>query len=75
MKLKHTSPTKPEWIRVSEATSRFGLSRGSIYRLINRGEIKSISLGKDSRSCRLLNYDSIVEFLERRWEEQSKADE
>lgn len=71
MKLRHTSTPKPEWIRVQEATARFGLSRGSIYRMINRREIKSISLGKDSRSCRLLNYDSIVEFLERRWEEQS----
>ena len=70
MKPPNPSP-EPIWIRVSDATPIFGLSRGTIYRLINRGQIKSITLGKDSRSTRLIHYASLVNYLERLWEEQS----
>jgi excisionase family DNA binding protein len=61
----------PDWLRPAEVAARFGISRGTLYRLIQRKVIKSVSLGRDGRSTRLVHYASLIEYLEKLWDEQS----
>ena len=63
---------KPEWLRFPDATKIFGVSRSKIYELISAGQIRSFSLrgrGK-KKGVRLISYDSLKEFLERRANEK-----
>lgn len=64
----------PVWLRPAEVRARFGISRGTLYRMIQRKEIKTITLGKHGRSTRLVHYASLIEYLEGLWEEQSSFD-
>lgn len=70
MTTKRQKNTTPDWLRPDEVTARFGISRGTLYRLIKRKEIKSVSLGKHGRSTRLVHYASLIDYLEKLWEEQ-----
>lgn len=59
-------PLKPEWVRIPDATSIFGIGRSRLYVLIEEGKIRS-SVIRDRgkiRGIRLLNYDSLAAFVE-----------
>ena len=64
---------RPEWLRVPAAVKIFGISRTKFYELIAQRKIKSVSLRERGqvRGIRLLNYDSISEYLEGLAEMQS----
>jgi Helix-turn-helix domain len=61
-----SSKTKPEWVRIPEATRIFGIGRSTLYVLIGEGKVKSCSLRKRGaiRGIRLLSYDSLAAFIE-----------
>jgi hypothetical protein len=65
----------PEWIRLAEATRRFGISRSKFYELIADRKIKSFCLRERNKikGIRLISYDSICEFLEKEAEAQQGA--
>jgi len=60
------SPPRPEWLRIPEATRIFGLSRSKLYELISERQIKSFCLRERNKikGIRLLNYDSLCDFLQ-----------
>ena len=66
--LSNAGPQRPEFIRLPKpgmACPYTGLTRSFLYALVSAGKIKSVSLrerGK-ARGCRLINYDSLIEFL------------
>jgi hypothetical protein len=76
-----TSPSSPtpstssEWIRVKEALTRYPLSRGQLYRLINSGAIRSASLRLpgQTRATRLICPASLAAFIESRVEGKGGA--
>jgi excisionase family DNA binding protein len=55
-----------EWLRVSEAVRRFGLSRSTIYELIHNREIKTALIRKrgNTRGIRIISTDSLRAFVE-----------
>ena len=57
---------KPEWLRIPETLRVFGISRAKLYDLIAKGRIKSVSLRErgQTKGTRLINYESIQNFLE-----------
>jgi predicted DNA-binding transcriptional regulator AlpA len=57
----------PEWIRINLAVKLFGLSRSKLYELITDRRIKSFTLRERNKikGIRLINYDSLCQFLER----------
>lgn len=67
--------TKPEWLRVPEATRVFGLCRSSLYELIASGAIKSTAFKKRGalRGIRLISYDSLAQFIEKAANEEGIA--
>jgi hypothetical protein len=56
----------PNYLRIAEASYRFGLSRTHLFALIARGEIKSIHLKRPeaSRGIRLIETESLKEYVE-----------
>ena len=56
----------PEFIRVKDAVQRFGISKSKIHQLISDRLIKSSSLrGRGQvRATRLIQYDSLKNFIE-----------
>jgi hypothetical protein len=68
----HTTTTATalpqEWLRISEAVQYSRLSKPTLYNLINRGLIKSVSLRERGqiKGTRLVSYDSLRAFLESR---------
>jgi predicted DNA-binding transcriptional regulator AlpA len=56
----------PEWIRINLAVKLFGLSRSKLYELITDRKIKSFTLRERNKikGIRLINYDSLCQFLE-----------
>ena len=60
-----TEPTTPEFLSVANATRVFGISRSSLYELIQEGAIQSVNLRKRGaiRGKRLISYDSLKEYL------------
>ena len=57
--------TKPEWLRLPDATRIFGLSRSTLYELIADNRIRSTALKKrgSTRGIRIISYDSLAAFL------------
>ena len=64
LEAKHT---RPEWLRIPAAIEVFGISRTKLYELIGERCIKSVSLRKRGqiKGTRLINYDSMMEYLDR----------
>jgi hypothetical protein len=55
----------PEFGRIADVTRLFGLRRGTLYTLINRGAVKSVLLriaGKRS-GVRLVHLDSVRQYI------------
>jgi len=64
-----TAPALPqEWLRISEAVQYSRLSKPTLYGLIHRGLIKSVSLRERGqlKGTRLVSFDSLRAFLESR---------
>ena len=63
---------RPEWLRIPSAVRIFGISRTKLYELISQRKIKSVSLRERGqvRGTRLLNYDSLVDYLDQLAERQ-----
>ncbi len=57
---------KPEWLRIPEAVRLFGISRSTLYTLIQDGKIKSASIRHRGalRGIRLISFDSLAAFVE-----------
>lgn len=57
---------RPEWLRIEAAVKLFGISRSTLYKLISEHRIKSFCLREKNKikGIRLLNADSIRDFLE-----------
>jgi excisionase family DNA binding protein len=57
-----------EWLRVSEACQYSRLSKPTLYNLLNRGLVKSVSLRERGqiKGTRLISFDSLRGFLESR---------
>lgn len=47
-------------LSVAEAAKALGVSRGSLYDLVNAGEVKSIQIGR----CRLIPRTALIEFID-----------
>lgn len=64
--IKHAT-LKPEWIRIPQATTIFGVGRSKLYELIGAGKIKSTSLRErgQTRGTRLISYDSLADYIEK----------
>ena len=60
------NPLPIEWLRVKEACAYSRLSKPTLYGLLNRGEVKSVSLRQrgQTKGTRLVSYDSLRAFLE-----------
>jgi len=52
---------RPEWITYEEARCLIGLSRTTLWRLVNSGAVKSASVGRATR----INRVSLEEYMER----------
>ncbi len=61
-------PLPKEWLRVSEACQYSRLSKPTLYNLLNRGLVKSVSLRERGqiKGTRLISFDSLRGFLESR---------
>ena len=57
-----------EWLRVQEACEYSRLSKPLLYRLMNRGLIRNVSLRERGRvrGARLISFDSLRQYLESR---------
>ncbi len=57
---------RPDWLRLPEATRRYGVSRSSWYELIANGRVKTVVLKKKGniRGIRLLSRVSIDALME-----------
>jgi hypothetical protein len=66
---------RPEWVRVDAAIKLFGLSRTKLYELIAERKIKSFCLRERNKlkGVRLINFDSLSEFLENEAKAQQEA--
>lgn len=55
-----------EWMRVRQAVSCFSIGRSSLYKLLSKGLVKSVSIKERGalRGIRLINADSIRNYLE-----------
>lgn len=62
---KSVYSTKPEWLRVQQASALFGLGRTKLYELIGSGKIKTVSMRQRGqiKGTRLISYDSLSEFI------------
>jgi excisionase family DNA binding protein len=67
-KSKKNESLPKEWLRVSEACHYSGLSKPTIYNLLNKGLLRSVSLrdGEQIKATRLISFDSLRGFLESR---------
>ena len=55
-----------EWMRVRQAVRCFSIGRSSLYKLLNKGAVKSVSIKERGalRGIRLINGDSVRNYLE-----------
>jgi excisionase family DNA binding protein len=58
----HTSTAQPLALRVDDAARACGLSRGTLYKLLNRGALRSLKIG----NRRLILREDLVSLLESR---------
>jgi hypothetical protein len=58
-------PSTPRWLRPAQVLHYYGLGRSTIYSLMKRGLVKSVSVTKKNtiRGCRLISADSIDHYL------------
>ncbi len=63
---KSVYASKPEWLRIQQASALFGVGRTKLYELIGSGRIKTVSMRErgQTRGTRLISYDSLSEYLE-----------
>jgi len=56
---------KPDWLRITKAEEITGIKRGSLYKLMNSGEIIFSELRERNavRGIRLINYDSLMDYI------------
>ena len=56
----------PEFGRWQDVQRLFGIKRGTLYRLIGDGKVRSITLRKPGRKfgCRLIHLQSVRDFLQ-----------
>jgi predicted DNA-binding transcriptional regulator AlpA len=59
-------PMRPEWIRIDDAIRIFGISRSKLYELFNERKIRTFCLRQRNKlkGIRLINLDSLSEFME-----------
>ena len=64
MENKHTNEI--EWLRVPEATRRFGMSRSLLYEIIGEGAVESVALTRpgNRRGIRLISAQSLRDYVE-----------
>jgi hypothetical protein len=64
------SNLKPEWLKVPDAVRVSGLGRSTLYELIKSNRIKSFSNRQRGarHGTRLISYDSLVDYLEKAYE-------
>ena len=74
IKIRDPISQQPEWIRPSQITVVFGISRSLGYELLSSGKIRSVVLRKPGniRGCRLISADSIRAYLSQLAAEQEK---
>jgi excisionase family DNA binding protein len=63
-----SEPTPVEWLRVKEACHYSRISKATLYALLNRGLIRSVSLRERGqiKGTRLISFDSLKHFLDSR---------
>lgn len=63
----------PEFGRWQDVQRLFGIKRGTLYRLIGEGKVRSITLRKPGRKfgCRLIHLQSVRDFLQALMAKQS----
>jgi hypothetical protein len=63
--LTPANPLMPHWLRLAQVPYYYGLGRSTVYSLIKRGLIKSVSVTKKNtvRGCRLISAQSIDHYL------------
>jgi excisionase family DNA binding protein len=66
--LRAQSTPQREWLRVSEACEYLRISKPCLYSMMDRGQIKNVSLRERGmvRGLRLISFDSLKQFLESR---------
>lgn len=66
MQLPTSDTLKPEWLRIPESVKVSGIGRSLLYERLATGEIKSAVVKKRGavRGIRLVNYDSLMAFIE-----------
>lgn len=64
--------TLPEFGRWQDVQRLFGIKRGTLYNLVNEGQIKSVALRRrgNVHGCRLFHLASISEYLNGLMQEQ-----
>ena len=72
------APAEPlaEFGRVGDVERLFGIKRGVLYRLIQRGLVRSVVLREAGRAtgCRLVHLASVRELLQRLMSEQAASE-
>jgi len=63
----HSTNSLPEFGRWQDVQRLFGIKRGTLYNLVNEGQIKSVALRRrgNVHGCRLFHLASISEYLNR----------
>ena len=61
----NSATTLPEFGRWQDVQRLFGIKRGTLYNLVNEGQIKSVSLRRrgNVHGCRLFHLASINDYL------------
>lgn len=63
--IKSSEPSKTDLLTVKEVCDKLRISAWSFHKLVNRGEIKTIKIGRR----RLMTRAALEEFIEKRSEE------
>jgi hypothetical protein len=63
--VRPANPSMPHWLRPAQVPYYYGLGRSTIYSLMKRGLVKSVSVTKKNtiRGCRLISAQSIDHYL------------
>lgn len=64
--LMHNFHDRQEWMRVRQAVRCFSIGRSSLYKLLSKGLVKSVSIKERGalRRIRLINADSVRNYLD-----------
>ena len=74
--LGNCTDVMPEFGRWQDVQHLFGIKRGTLYNLIQGGEVKSVMLRRKGsvKGCRLIFLQSVSEYLHRLMDEQNPGD-